>query len=309
MPLAAEQTPLETISVTLALLAYILGTLVVSRHLFLNHKNESTIPESTMPGARRSDRKTNTLNRSESQDSSIWPAFKRRIVAFGITAATLHLLSSISFMISLEGFDFGVFPLLSFVGALMVIGTLIISIQRPFENITVIVYPLAAILLLLPVIFDSSYLPRTELSTAIMLHIVLSLLAYSTLGIAFAQSLLLLGQNYQLKHKRLAGVIQVLPPLQLMETILFGLIWLGVILLTTAIATGLLFLDNIFAQQLAHKTFFTLCAWGTFATLLIGRYRAGWRGLTAVRWTISGFLVLLVGFVGTKVVLEIVLTP
>ncbi len=279
MPLAEGQTPIEIASTTVALLMYILGTAIIARHLFLN------------------------------QDALPTQLAKRWTLFAGAVAALAHTVSAISYLFSIEGgFNLSLFPLLSFIGALMVIATTIISALRPFENITVIVYPIAALLLLLPLGFESSHPPRSTVSTEIILHIVLSLMAYATLGIAFAQALLVLGQNYQLKHKRLAGVIQVLPPLQLMESILFGLIWLGVILLTLAIATGMLFVENIFDQKLAHKTFFTLCAWGTFTTLLIGQYRSGWRGLTAVRWTIAGFAVLLIGFVGTKVVLEIVLT-
>lgn len=277
-----------------ALGLYLLGFVIVARHLF---RHPTTASLATSPASEAPPLIAYLRQRP-----------KLRLLLPGGIALLAHLIYSIQTLVSLQGFNLGLLPLLSFVGALMVIGTLTVSLQRPFENITIIVYPVVSLLLLLSLGFKGGYLPRSSFSTSIWIHIVLSLLAYSTLAIAFAQALLVLAQNHQLKHKHLAGMIQVLPPLQLMEAILFGLIWIGVTLLTLSISTGLLFHDDFFSQKLAHKAFFTLAAWFIFATLLVGHYRAGWRGITAVRWTIVGFVTLVVGFVGTKIVLEFLLT-
>ena len=82
---------------------------------------------------------------------------------------------------------------------------------------------------------------------------------------------------------------------------------LGFVLLSIAIATGAFLLDDLFAQHVAHKTVLTLMAWLVFAILLLGRHWRGWRGRTAVRFTLTGFLLLLIGFIGSKFVLELVL--
>ena len=92
-----------------------------------------------------------------------------------------------------------------------------------------------------------------------------------------------------------------------METMLFEILWVGLILLTLAIGSGMLFLEDIFAQHLVHKTVLTICAWALFATLLWGRHQLGWRSQTAVRFTLAGFLVLMLGYFGSKLVLEVIL--
>ena len=140
-----------------------------------------------------------------------------------------------------------------------------------------------------------------------LLHISASLLAYAVLTLAAIQSGLLAIQDHQLRHRHTRGIIQILPPLQLMESMLFELLWIGVSLLTLSIVSGFVFVDDIFAQSLVHKTVLTIAAWLLFATLLWGHYRLGWRSQTAVRFTLAGFAVLMLAFFGSKLVLELVL--
>lgn len=138
-------------------------------------------------------------------------------------------------------------------------------------------------------------------------HIVASITAYGILTIAALQAISLATQEYALKNRKMRSIINTLPPLQTMEELLFEMLWLGIILLTISIATGYFFLEDIFAQHLAHKTVFTICSWVIFATLLWGRHKNGWRGKTAVRWTLSGFFILMLAYFGSKVVLEMIL--
>ena len=141
----------------------------------------------------------------------------------------------------------------------------------------------------------------------ILLHIGSSILAYAVLTLAAAQAALVALQDHQLRHRHTRGIIQVLPPLQLMETMLFELLWVGVILLSVSIGTGILFLDDIFAQHLVHKTTLSIIAWMLFSILLWGHYHLGWRSQTAVRLTLVGFALLMLGFFGSKMVLELIL--
>lgn len=92
-----------------------------------------------------------------------------------------------------------------------------------------------------------------------------------------------------------------------MERMLFELLWMGLALLTIAIVSGAVFVDNLFAQHLVHKTVLTIAAWLLFATLLWGHYRLGWRSKTAVRLTLAGFALLMLAFFGSKLVLELIL--
>ena len=95
-------------------------------------------------------------------------------------------------------------------------------------------------------------------------------------------------QEYQLKNHKLKQLLRV-PPLQVLERLMFEFIWAAFILLTITIATGFYFIEDMFAQHLVHKTFFTIASWFVFAGLLLGRHIAGWRGQLAVKLTLSGF--------------------
>ena len=100
-------------------------------------------------------------------------------------------------------------------------------------------------------------------------HIILSILAYSTLSIAAAQALVLTVQDRMLRQHRLRGLPNYMPPLQTMESMLFELITMSFVLLSGAILTGILYVDNLLAQHLVHKTVFSIMAW-VFLGILIG---------------------------------------
>jgi ABC-type uncharacterized transport system permease subunit len=167
--------------------------------------------------------------------------------------------------------------------------------------------PLAALSILASLNGTDSHQLENQLSKGMLSHILSSILAYSVLTIALFQAMALSMQDRQLKQHHVKGILRALPPLQTMEAILFELLWVGVILLSVSILSGMLFLEDIFAQHLIHKTILTIAAWCIFATLLWGHWQLGWRSQTAVRWTIGGFLALMLGYFGSKIVLEIIL--
>lgn len=145
--------------------------------------------------------------------------------------------------------------------------------------------------------------PGWELSA----HIVLSIGAAALLFAAAATAVLLVFLDRRLRTRRIADLPSVLPPLDTLEKIMFRLIGTGFALLTLALFTGFVFVTNLFAQHLIHKTVLSLIAWVLFAVLLIGRVRYGWRGRSAVRWTLAGFGVLALAYFGSKFVLENIL--
>jgi len=138
-------------------------------------------------------------------------------------------------------------------------------------------------------------------------HILASIIAFSLLNIAALQAILLAIQNQQLKSHPPKRYIQSMPSLQSMESLLFQMIGAGLFFLSISLASGFIFLEDLFAQHLAHKTFFSMLAWLIFSGLLIGRSRYGWRGRTAIKWTLLGFLFLLLAYFGSKLVMEIIL--
>lgn len=104
-------------------------------------------------------------------------------------------------------------------------------------------------------------------------------------------------------------VLQRMPPLLTLEAILFRILWAGFVLLTLTLASGVVFSEELFgkAAQFNHKTVFGVLSWLIFAALLGGRHVYGWRGRIAVRWTLAGFLMLVLAYIGSKFVLEIIL--
>lgn len=228
------------------------------------------------------------------------------ILALGGLALPLHLISVHDLIYQPAGINLGLLPVISLEGWLIAALAIGMSLYMPVISIAMVAFPLAAVGLLFSLFLQSPFVPLTNLSPGAESHILLSILAYSVLTIAAAQAILVAIQDKHLrKHKR--GLMHALPPLQTMETLLFGLIGIGFVLLSLAILSGFLTLDDLFAQHLAHKTLLTLAAWGVFAVLLAGRHWMGWRGPTAIRFTLWGFGLLLLGFYGSKLVLELIL--
>ncbi len=186
---------------------------------------------------------------------------------------------------------------------------ILLSRYRPIKNLLIILFPLSGVAVLVSSFGPNTLVTDGEYGPGLAIHIGSSILAYSLLTLAAAQAAILAFQDHQLRHRATGGFLQVMPPLQLMESTLFELIWVGLIMLTLAIASGIIFMQDIFAQHLVHKTVLSIFAWLLFFILLIGRHQLGWRSLTAVRFTLSGFGLLLLAFFGSKLVLELILQP
>jgi ABC-type uncharacterized transport system permease subunit len=99
------------------------------------------------------------------------------------------------------------------------------------------------------------------------------------------------------------------PPLMAMEKLLFQIITIGFVLLTLTLLSGIAFDEQLYQRVFVfnHKTVFTIISWFIFGALLYGHHKHGWRGKVAIRWTLSGFVVLLLAYVGSKFVLEFIL--
>jgi len=180
---------------------------------------------------------------------------------------------------------------------------LIVGSRMPESHPGIVVYPLVALSLMLRVELPSPEPPSLS-DPALEWHVLLSLAAYSLFMLAAIQAVVLAVQEKQLRRHHVAGIIRKLPPLQTMEKGLFQLIITGFALLTIGLITGFMFVDDLLAQHLVHKTVLSVVAWCVFAALLWGRLRHGWRGKTAVKWTLSGFGFLLLAYMGSKFVLE-----
>ena len=179
--------------------------------------------------------------------------------------------------------------------------------SKPVSSLLILTFPLAIVAILLSNLVTGLKTSGIKLAPGISVHILTSIFAYSILSLAAIQAATISVQERALKKHRLRGYVRLLPPLQTMEEMLFDLLWLGVTLLSASILSGFFFLHDMLAQHVAHKTVFSICAWIIFSTLLWGRHARGWRGKTAVRWTVAGFVLMMLAYFGSKFVLEIIL--
>lgn len=179
----------------------------------------------------------------------------------------------------------------------------------PIASLQTLVLPLAAVGALLPVLFPSTHLQPKTTSMIFEAHIMVAMLAYSLFTIAVLHAGLMSLVEKRLHHAILPRVLHNLPPLLTMEALLFRIIVAGFTLLTLTLASGIVFSEELFGKpwQLNHKIVFGLISWCVFAMLLAGHYFYGWRGRTAIRWTVSGFVFLLLAYVGSKFVVEVLL--
>lgn len=227
-----------------------------------------------------------------------------------LTAAALiaHGIGTYQQMVTPNGYDFGILKISSlffWVANFLILAS---SLRKPLHNLFLITLPVSIIALLASLyVQDNETNITTKLTADVAIHIFISILAYSTMIVATVQTLLLAFQNHQLRHKHPTGLVRLLPPLQTMETLLFELLWVGEVLLTLVIISGLFHINDIAGQHLAHKIVFTAVAWLIYGILLWGRHYLGWRGNSAIRWSLAGFASLVLAYLGTQLVLQMLL--
>lgn len=180
-----------------------------------------------------------------------------------------------------------------------------------------LVLPLAAVCALPMAFFPGTVMPAYTQTFAFRTHLLVAMLAYSLFTIAALHATLMTLLERRLHAGKLtgpageslAGPWASLPPLMTLETLLFRILTLGFVLLSLTLASGFVFSEELFgkAARFNHKTVFGIISWFIFAALLVGRYGWGWRGRTALRWTLAGFAALLFAYVGSMFVLEVIL--
>ena len=228
-------------------------------------------------------------------------------LALGLGAVILHLGDLSLTLPTAQGINLGFFNALSLISSIIVLVLLLSAFRQRVEVLCIPFLALAALSIGLAHAFPTAHILNIGGPWQLQAHILISLLAYSILSIAMGQALLLAYQDYRLRRHRPGGLLRALPALQDMESLLFQLIGLGFVLLTVSLLTGTLFIEDMFARHLAHKTILSIVAWLLFLVLLWGRYRRGWRGKVAIRWTLAAFLTLMLAYLGSKLVLELLL--
>jgi ABC-type uncharacterized transport system permease subunit len=223
-------------------------------------------------------------------------------VAMALGAVALHAATHARVWFAASGWDPSFATALSLV-ALGMAALTTLSLRTPrLDALGVVVFPIAAALVL-----AYAFLGRGRpalLDWRLLLHAWLALLAYATLALATLLALMLWLQERGLRHRQSPGWLGALPPLTQLETLLFRSLGVAFALLSAALLTGVLFVEDMLAQHLWHKTVLSALSWAVLALLLFGRWRWGWRGPRAVKLTLTAMGLLLLAYFGSKWVLE-----
>jgi len=209
-----------------------------------------------------------------------------------------------------DGLDLGVANAVSMLVWLTVVIYWLASLA--FQGLSAIlglVAPVAFIAVLLQAVIPTRHIVTYGGDPLFTLHFVIAMLAYSLFIVATVHALVMLAEEKWLHRGVLPPFLRSLPPLLEMEALLFRILLAAFVLLTLTVVSGVFFSEQLFGKALTftHKTVFAILSWFIFAGLLAGHYFRGWRGRTAVHWTLAGFTMLLLAYVGSKVVLELIL--
>jgi ABC-type uncharacterized transport system permease subunit len=169
--------------------------------------------------------------------------------------------------------------------------------------------PVAFVAVLLQAVIPTRHIVTYAGDPLFALHFGIAMLAYSLFIVATVHALVMLAEEKWLHRGVLPPFLRSLPPLLEMEALLFRILLAAFVLLTLTLVSGVFFSEQLFGKPLTftHKVVFGILSWLIFAGLLAGHHFRGWRGRTAVHWTLAGFTALLLAYVGSKVVLELIL--
>ncbi len=196
------------------------------------------------------------------------------------------------------------------------------SLIVKIDGLQLILLPIAGVTCAFAATFPTAHLITSATETALRGHLLLALGAYGLITIAAMQSLLMAALDHHLHHPREAAhqtaglrrafgrMLDAQPPLMVQERLLFRVIWIAFVALSLAVISGGLISLASTGQWLPfdHKTIFTILSWLTFGTLLLGRHLRGWRGRIALRYTLVGFVFVVLSYTGSRFVIEVILS-
>lgn len=233
-----------------------------------------------------------------------------RIERIALAIALLwHALVLSTDMLGGAQFRFGFAHALSAMALLALFFYGVESLFYPLEGMPALVLPPAALCALAPAFFPGATVTANTAAPAFIAHVAMAMAAYAFVAIGAAHAILMTVIERRLQARSRRAPPAGLPPLLTMERLLFQMLTAGFILLTLTLASGAVFSEEIFGRALRfdHKTVFGLVSWLIFAVLLLGRQAYGWRGRAAINGTLAGFAMMLLAYIGSRFVLEVVL--
>lgn len=231
-----------------------------------------------------------------------WPALAA--MTTGVAALVAQALALVPVLLSPgQAITLTLADAASLVGAVVAAVALLGAVRSGLGGATVALW-LSAAILAAGTASHGHYAEQAAPGPELVAHILLSALAAGLLSVAAILVLLLAAQSARLRERRPLGLLAALPPMETMETAVFKAVLGGFVLLSLSLLSGFLFIQDLFAQHLVHKTVLSIIAWCIFGVLLVGRHRFGWRGRQALRFLLAGYVTLALAYFGSRFVLE-----
>ena len=223
-----------------------------------------------------------------------------------ISGILIHSNTLYSAVLIGSGFNLSVVNIVSMIGLELALIGLLSALEPALRGISAGLLVLGALAAGL-IGFEDAPSVTAALDWQVRAHVLVSLLSYGLLTVGAIVAIYAMIQEQRLQSRRLTSFSSLFAPLETTEKLLFGITAAGSTGLAIAILLGLSFVDNLFAQHLAHKAVFSILALFVFGTLLAGRFIAGWRGRRAIKLYLGGFLLLCLAYFGVRLVLEQIL--
>ncbi len=228
------------------------------------------------------------------------------MIALGLA---LHGWLLFSNLLSDASLNLGLYWALSAILWLTVLIYWVVNLKHSLYSLQAFVLPLAAVFAFLPAISQQDYYVSTDGAQLLLIHVGVAFVAYSLFTFATLHAVLMTIAERSLHQKKSLIQLPDFPPLLVMEKLLFRVIAIGFVLLTLTLISGVFFSEQLFgkAAKFNHKTIFSVASWLIYGWLLFGHYQYGWRGKKAIKLTIIGFVLLLLAYVGSKFILQVIL--
>ncbi len=226
-----------------------------------------------------------------------------------VIALLLHAVAIWHSIVRPDGLDFAFANALSLVAGLAVLAAWLTGVLRTLPGVAAVILPVASVCALLPPLAASTHRIAFASEPWAAAHIAVALCAYALFVVVAMQALVMTGLEKRLHRGLPDATSRGVPPLLTLERYMFRLLTVGFVLLTLALASGIVFSEQLFGKAVTftHKNVFSVAGWLAFAVLLFGRWRYGWRGRTALKWILGGTVLLVLGYLGSKFVSEMLL--
>lgn len=232
---------------------------------------------------------------------------RKAVAGFAAIAVILHAAALSQAIFTTDGQNLSLTNVISVVNWIIAFAFTVVMFRLKVIVVVPVVYACSILSVALLWLLPPQFITHFERSPALLVHVVLSLMSYSALMIAALYAIQLAIIQNKLKKKQL-NLSPVIPPLMTVEKQLYHLVIIGVILLSLSLATGFIFLENMFGDGQGHKAVLSIAAWFVYIVMLWQQYSVGCKIRTAVAYTLTGATLLSIAYFGARIVKELFLS-